>query len=155
MSEVGFMLLMPLLFARLGVKWMLVIGMAAWAVRYALFALGAPDQVTWMILGGIALHGICYDFFFVTGQIYVDQRANDEIRGQAQGMLVLVTNGAGMLIGAQAAGMVFNHYLDSADALTLAQWQSFWWLPAAFAVVVMIVFATLFRQDKPPAKAEA
>jgi nucleoside transporter len=155
MSEVGFMLLMPLLFARLGVKWMLVIGMAAWAVRYALFALGAPDQVTWMILGGIALHGICYDFFFVTGQIYVDQRANDEIRGQAQGMLVLVTNGAGMLIGAQAAGMVFNHYLDGADALTLAQWQSFWWLPAAFAVVVMIVFATLFRQDKPPAKAEA
>ncbi len=151
MSEVGFMLLMPLLFARLGVKWMLMIGMAAWALRYALFALGAPDQVTWMIIGGIALHGICYDFFFVTGQIYVDQKSNDQIRGQAQGLLVLVTYGFGMLIGAQAAGAVFNSFLQDADGLTLAQWQQFWWLPAAFAVAVMIVFALLFRDEKSKA----
>ncbi|MEJ6601966.1 MAG: nucleoside permease [Verrucomicrobiia bacterium] len=151
MSEVGFMLIMPFLFRRLGVKWMLVIGMAAWALRYGLFALGAPDQVTWMILGGIALHGICYDFFFVTGQIYVDQRASDEIRGQAQGLLVLVTNGAGMLIGAQAAGAVFNHFLQDESGLSLAQWQSFWWLPGAFAVGVMIIFALFFKTENKPA----
>lgn len=145
MSEVGFMLLMPLLFARLGVKWMLIIGMAAWAARYGLFALGAPDSVTWMVIGGIALHGICYDFFFVTGQIYVDQRANDQIRGQAQGLLVFVTYGIGMLIGAQAAGAVFNRFLQDSDSLTLAQWQSFWWLPAGFAFGVMVLFALLFK----------
>ncbi|GAB5560812.1 MAG: MFS transporter [Synoicihabitans sp.] len=153
MSEVGFMLLMPLLFARLGVKWMLIIGMAAWAARYALFAMGAPDSVTWMIIGGIALHGICYDFFFVTGQIYVDQRSNDQIRGQAQGLLVLVTYGFGMLIGAQAAGKVFNHFLQDADGLSLAQWQSFWWLPAGFAIAVMIVFALLFKTEAKTAVA--
>ncbi len=145
MSEVGFMLLMPLFFARLGVKWMLVVGMAAWIARYGLFALGAPDSVTWMILGGIALHGVCYDFFFVTGQIYVDKKASDRVRGQAQGLLVLATYGAGMLVGAQLAGAVFNSYLQEADTLTLAQWQSFWWLPAGFAAVVLAFFALCFK----------
>ena len=111
MSEVVFMLLMPFFFARLGVKWMLLVGMGAWVARYALFALGAPDAVTWMILGGILLHGICYDFFFVTGQIYVDKKSAPGIRGQAQGFLVLVTYGVGMLIGAQVAGNVFNSFL--------------------------------------------
>ncbi len=106
MSEILFMVLMPLFFKRLGVKWMLAVGMAAWVLRYALFAVGAPDAVRWMMLGGILLHGICYDFFFVTGQIYTDQAAPKEIRAQAQGMLVLFTLGLGMLIGAQAAGMV-------------------------------------------------
>lgn len=145
MSEVGFMLLMPFCFARLGVKWMLVVGMGAWILRYALFALGAPDSVTWMIIGGIALHGVCYDFFFVTGQIYVDQKSSDRIRGQAQGLLVLATYGVGMLIGAQIAGAVYNHYLQDATALTLAQWQSFWWLPATFAGGVLLFFVASFR----------
>ena len=144
MSEVLFMLLMPFFFARLGVKWMLLVGMGAWVVRYALFALGAPDAVTWMILGGILLHGICYDFFFVTGQIYVDKKSAPGIRGQAQGFLVLVTYGVGMLIGAQAAGNVFNRFLAGGEALTLEQWQSFWWIPAVFAVVVMVLFGLLF-----------
>jgi MFS family permease len=94
------MLLMPLFFVRLGVKKMLLVGMLAWVLRYALFALGAPDSVHWMIIGGIVLHGICYDFFFVTGQIYVDKKSNEKIRGQAQGFLVFVTYGVGMLIGA-------------------------------------------------------
>jgi nucleoside transporter len=106
MSEILFMVLMPLFFKRLGVKWMLAVGMFAWVLRYGLFALGAPDSVRWMMIGGIVLHGICYDFFFVTGQIYTDQVAPREIRGQAQGMLVLFTLGLGMLIGAQVAGMV-------------------------------------------------
>jgi nucleoside transporter len=145
MSEVGFMLLMPFFFARLGVKWMLIVGMLAWAARYALFALGAPEQVQWMVIGGIALHGVCYDFFFVTGQIYVDKKSSPSVRGQAQGMLVLVTYGVGMLIGAQIAGITYNHFLQGATALTPAQWQAFWWIPAGFAVGVLVIFALLFR----------
>jgi MFS family permease len=100
------MLVMPLFFARLGVKWMLFAGMLAWVIRYSLFAMGAPDQVAWMLILGVLLHGICYDFFFVTGQIYTDKVAPPQIRAQAQGMLVLFTLGLGMLIGAQVAGRV-------------------------------------------------
>jgi nucleoside transporter len=145
MSEVIFMLLMPFFFARLGVKWMLLAGMGAWVLRYALFALGAPNAVVWMIVAGILLHGICYDFFFVTGQIYVDKKSAPGIRGQAQGFLVLVTYGVGMLIGAQVAGRVFNSFLAGGEALTLDQWQSFWWIPAIFAAGVMVLFGLLFK----------
>jgi len=105
-SEILFMLVMPFCFKRLGVKWMLAVGMLAWVARYALFAIGAPEQVRWMVLSGILLHGICYDFFFVTGQIYTDRIAPRALRGQAQGMLVFFTLGLGMFIGAQVAGMV-------------------------------------------------
>ena len=106
MSEIFFMLVMPFFFVRLGVKWMLAVGMLAWITRYALFAIGAPDEVRWMILGGVLLHGICYDFFFVTGQIYTDKAVPRQIRAQAQGMLVLFTLGLGMFIGAQVASRV-------------------------------------------------
>jgi nucleoside transporter len=155
MSETIFMLLMPVFFARLGVKWMLFTGMGAWAVRYLLFALGAPDTIVWMIILGILLHGVCYDFFFVTGQIYVDKKSTPQIRGQAQGLLVLVTYGVGMVIGAQVAGRVFNSFLGTAGALTLGQWRQFWFIPAAFAAVVMVVFALLFndRTERSPAAA--
>lgn len=145
-SEVIFMLLMPFFFVRLGVKWMLGAGMLAWVVRYGLFALGAPDAVTWMIIAGIALHGICYDFFFVTGQIYVDKKATPEIRGQGQGLIILLTYGVGMLIGAQLAGQVYNSFLGEADALTLSQWNSFWWIPAIFAGVVLVFFLIFFNE---------
>jgi nucleoside transporter len=145
MSEVVFMVLMPFFFIRLGVKWMLVVGMGAWVVRYALFALAAPDAIFWMIALGILLHGICYDFFFVTGQIYVDKKSTPAIRGQAQGFLVFVTYGVGMLIGAQIAGNVYNSFLGAAPALTLQQWYSFWWIPAAFAAVIMVFFAVAFH----------
>jgi nucleoside transporter len=145
-SEVFFMLLMPFFFARLGVKKMLMVGMGAWVVRYLLFSFGAPDAVFWMILGGILLHGICYDFFFVTGQIYVDKKSTPAVRGQAQGFLVLVTYGVGMLIGAQIAGNVFNRFLAGADSLTLNQWSRFWMLPAGFAAAVLVMFALLFRE---------
>src|SRR3989454_721650 len=91
MSEVIFMLLMPLFFVRLGVKRMLMVGMGAWTLRYALFALAAPPPIFWLIAIGILLHGLCYDFFFVTGQIYVDKKSTPAVRGQAQGFLVLVT----------------------------------------------------------------
>ncbi|MEQ8791552.1 MAG: MFS transporter [Pirellulaceae bacterium] len=110
MSEIFFMLVMPLFFARLGVKWMLFVGMLAWVVRYGLFAGAAVDGAGWMVIGGIVLHGICYDFFFVTGQIYTDKAAPPAIRSQAQGLLVLFTLGLGMFIGAQCAGFVENRY---------------------------------------------
>jgi len=150
MSEVIFMLLMPMFFIRLGVKWMLVAGMGAWVLRYVFFALAAPNEVFWMIIVGILLHGVCYDFFFVTGQIYVDKKSTPEIRGQAQGMLVLVTYGLGMLIGAQVAGNLFNAFLGDSGALTLVQWKQFWFVPAAFAAAIMVGFALLFndRVDK-------
>jgi len=115
MSEIFFMLVMPFFFARLGVKWMLAMGMFAWVTRYALFSLGAPDEIRWMIIGGIVLHGICYDFFFVTGQIYTDQVAPQRIRAQAQGMLVLFTLGLGMAIGAQIAGQIEARHTPKAS----------------------------------------
>jgi len=147
-SETLFMILMPVFFVRLGVKWMLAAGMFAWALRYSLFALGAPDLVTWMILAGVALHGICYDFFFVAGQIYVDKKASPQIRAQAQGLIIFVTYGIGMLVGAQTAGIVYDSFLGNAVSLTLQQWQSFWWIPAVFAVVVLAIFILLFREKR-------
>lgn len=99
MSEIFFMLLIPFFFRKLGVKLMLIIGMACWVARYALFAFGAPDQIAWMLLLGVALHGICYDFFFVTGFIYTDKKAPAAIRGQAQALLVFLTQGLGMFFG--------------------------------------------------------
>ncbi|MGH7465844.1 MAG: MFS transporter [Longimicrobiales bacterium] len=145
MSEVVFMLLMPVFFVRLGVKWMLAVGMGAWVLRYVLFALAAPDAVFWMIATGILLHGICYDFFFVTGQIYVDKKSSPAIRGQAQGFLVLITYGVGMLIGAQVAGNVYRRVLGDATSLTLDQWRGFWYIPAAFAAAVLVFFVLMFR----------
>jgi nucleoside transporter len=158
-SETIFMLLMPMLFLRLGVKKMLIMGMGAWVLRYALFAIAAPSAVFWLIALGILLHGPCYDFFFVTGQIYVDTKSTPAIRGQAQGFLVLVTYGIGMLIGAQIAGRVYNSFLGGATVLTLDQWRSFWILPAAFAAAVLLFFAAFFkapaREDSPQTPATA
>ncbi len=150
-SETGFMLLMPLMFLRLGVKKMLMVGMAAWVLRYGLFSFAAPNAIIGLIVIGILLHGVCYDFFFVTGQIYVDKRSTPAIRGQAQGFLVLVTYGLGMFIGAQVAGRVYNRFLGSAASLTLDQWRSFWILPAAFAALVLVFFAVMFRPNNTKA----
>jgi len=155
MSETVFMLLMPLMFLRLGVKKMLMLGMAAWVLRYALFAIAAPGAVFWLIALGILLHGPCYDFFFVTGQIYVDKKSTPAVRGQAQGFLVLVTYGVGMLIGAQIAGRVYNRFLGGATALTLPLWRSFWILPAAFAAAVLVFFAVSFKPQATTEKASA
>src|SRR6266487_4334478 len=153
-SETGFMLLMPLFFARLGVKKMLLVGMGAWVLRYALFALAAPAAVFWLIVTGILLHGVCYDFFFVTGQIYVDKKSSPAVRGQAQGFLVLVTYGVGMLIGGFIGGWVYNGFQGAATDLTLAQWAKFWPLPAAFAGVVMVLFAIFFRPQTQESSAQ-
>ncbi|GAA5521010.1 MFS transporter [Aliifodinibius salicampi] len=147
MSEALFMVLIPAMFVRLGVKWMLAAGMFAWVLRYAFFAVGATDPIIWMIITGIALHGICYDFFFVTGQIYVDKKAPESIRGQAQGLIILITYGVGMLIGAQVAGQLYNLFLGEASSLSLAQWHDFWWIPAIFAAAVMVFFIIFFNDQ--------
>src|SRR5258707_12444772 len=128
---------------------MLMVGMAGWPLRYPLFALAAPRAFFWLIAIGILLHGVCYDFFFVPGQIYVDKKSTPAVRGQAQGFLVLVTYGIGMLIGAQVAGNVYNRILGGATSLTLDQWPSFWVLPAGFSAGVLVFFAVLFRPPAP------
>ena len=117
MSEIVFMLLIPFFFRQLGVKWMIVIGMAAWVLRYVLFAFGAPEQISWMLLLGVLLHGVCYDFFFVTGFMYTDAKAPKEVRGQAQSMLVFFTQGIGMFVGYEVAGRLFGQTVTQHAAL--------------------------------------
>jgi nucleoside transporter len=142
MSEIGFMLVMPLFFRRLGVKNMLLLGMAAWAARYVLFAHGDNGSLVWMLYAGIVLHGICYDFFFVTGQIYVDQKAPPDLRAAAQGLIAFVTLGLGMFIGSWVSGRVV-------DAFALPggthDWERIWMIPAASASAVLLLFAFFFR----------
>ncbi len=142
-GEVFFMFAMPFLFARLGVKYMLLAGMAAWVVRYGLFAAAADSHIPWMVMGGILLHGMCYDFFVVTGQIYVDKRVSPRIRGQAQGFLVLIGQGVGMLIGAQTAAAIYNTQ-KIGDAIN---WQKLWLIPCIAAGVITFAFLLLFRDD--------
>lgn len=150
MSEIGFMILMPWFLIRLGVKKLLLIGMLAWAVRYTLFAYGDAGPLAWMLYLGILLHGICYDFFFVTGQIFVDQQASVKIRAAAQGFIAFVTQGVGLFIGALVSGAVVEAY--SATAITgvvTHDWRAIWLVPAGGAAVILIVFAVLFRPREP------
>jgi nucleoside transporter len=144
MSEIGFMLVMPLFLLRLGVKRMMLIGMGAWALRYVFFAYGDAGSLVPLLYGGIILHGICYDFFFVTGQIYVDQRANAKIRAAAQGFLAFATLGVGYFIGAIVSGRVVQAYA-SADG-TAHDWRSIWLVPASAAAGVLVLFALAFRE---------
>ena len=143
-SEIVFMVLMPLFFRFLGVKWMLLVGMFAWVLRYGLFAAADEGNVQWMVLLGILLHGICYDFFFVTGFIYTDKKCSNEIRGQAQGLLVLVTQGFGLGMGAQLVGRLVTRYTSGTE-LPVTDWGSFWSVPMIMAGVVMLLFAILFN----------
>ncbi|WP_291987884.1 nucleoside permease [Luteitalea sp.] len=154
-SEIGFMLLMPFFFVRLGIKWMMIVGMLAWTVRYALFALGDAGSGMWMLYVGILLHGICYDFFFVTGQIYVDKKAPAHLRGAAQGFIAFVTLGVGMFIGSLVFGPVVDAYkLVDASGAVGHDWSAIWVYPAAAAAVVMVLFFVMFndRVETAPAK---
>jgi nucleoside transporter len=146
MSEIGFMLVMPWFFKRLGVKYMLLVGMAAWTTRYVLFAYGDAGAQVWMLYGGILLHGICYDFFFVTGQIYVDRRAPADLRAAAQGLIAFVTLGVGMFIGSWASGRVVDAYSLTGGGHA---WDRIWLVPAAGAAAVLVLFALLFRSAEP------
>ena len=157
MSEIFFMLVMPLFFARLGVKWMLLVGMLAWVARYFLFAqawdTGGTEHIKWMVLGGIVLHGICYDFFFVTGFIYAEKKANPEHRGAVQGFLVLVTQGLGMFLGAKAAGWLVDHYTTTAGDVSTIAWDKVWIAPCLFAAGVAVIFFLFFRDRIDPTRA--
>ncbi|PJX13249.1 MFS transporter [Halomonas sp. 141] len=143
-SEVLFMLLLPVFIHRFGIKKTLLIGMLAWALRYALFAFGNADEMVFMLLIGIALHGVCYDFFFVTGQIYTDARAGDKFKSSAQGMITLATYGVGMLIGFWVAGQITDHFSTNGAH----DWQGIWMFPAVFAIAVLALFFLTFKDDK-------
>ncbi|HMP26028.1 MAG TPA: nucleoside permease [Saprospiraceae bacterium] len=141
MSEALFLLLMPWFFKRLGVKKMLLLGMGAWALRYALFAFGDVGANYWMLILGIVLHGICYDFFFVTGQIYTDQRAGEQFKSSAQGLITLATYGVGMFIGSFVSGYIVDMYAiaDGHD------WRSIWLIPGGIALAIILAFMVLFK----------
>jgi len=144
MSEVGFMILMPWFLARLGVKKTLLIGMLAWVVRYAFFANGNLGSLEWMLYAGILLHGVCYDFFFVTGQIYVDKKAPKEIRASAQGFIALITYGIGIGLGSIVSGKVVDAFTTGGSK----DWRMIWLIPCAFAAAIAALFALTFREPK-------
>ena len=145
-SEAFFILLIPFFFRRLGVKWMIAIGMIAWAVRFLFFSYGNADTGLWMLFAGIILHGICFDFFFVTGQIYTDSKAGLHIQSQAQGMITMATYGIGMWIGPLLSGYVKQYY----TAADLVNWRGVWMVPAAIAVVVLLLFVAFFKDNRKP-----
>lgn len=140
-SEVLFMLLLPLFIHRFGIKIALLIGMLAWALRYVLFAYGSNGDQAFMLLTGIALHGVCYDFFFVSGQIYTDAKSSERFRSSAQGLITLATYGFGMLIGFWVAGQVTDHFADAGKH----DWRSIWLFPATFALAVFFLFWISFQ----------
>lgn len=144
-SEIAFMLLLPYFFTKFGFKKTILVAMAAWVVRYLLFAFGDVDELGFMLIVGIALHGICYDFFFVSGQIYTDSKAGDKFKSSAQGLITLATYGVGMLIGFWVAGKISTAYLIN-DGEHL--WQTIWLYPAGFALTVFILFAIFFKTEK-------
>lgn len=145
-SEVGFMLLLPTFLRKLGIKWVMLAGMLAWAARYVLFAVGGqsmPPMMTALYLG-VLLHGVCYDFFFVSGQIYVDGKAPKELQASAQGFITLVTYGVGMLIGAKVSGLVVDAYATTTAAGPSTHNWALWYVPACAAVAVALLFAITF-----------
>lgn len=144
-SEVAFMLLLPVFLKRFGLKVTLLVGMAAWAVRYLLFAYGDAGPGIWMLFLGILLHGICYDFFFVSGQIYTDFKAGEKIKSSAQGMITLATYGLGMLIGFSLAGNIYDRYAMPDGS---HDWKMIWLIPAGIAFVVLLGFALSFKNEK-------
>jgi nucleoside transporter len=144
MSETLFLFLMPFFFMRLGVKKMLLFAMAAWALRYLFFAYGDNGNAA-LLYTGIILHGICYDFFFVTGQIYTNERAGERIRAAAQGMITLATYGVGMSIGFWIAGITADRYATDAGGHL---WRNIWLVPAAIAAVVLLLFLFFFKDEQ-------
>ena len=144
-SEVAFMLLLPFFFKKYGFKKTVLFGMLAWVIRYLLFAFGNSGDLFFMLIIGIALHGICYDFFFVSGQIYTDSKAGDKIKSAAQGLITLATYGVGMLVGFWVAGKIVDQNII-ADGVH--GWHNIWMFPAIFAVVVMLIFGFLFKNEK-------
>lgn len=147
-SEVGMMLLMPLIFRRVSVKVILLAGLVAWTLRYALLAFGNPDSLVWMFYVAILLHGVCYDFFFMTGQLYTDMQAPPNLRGAAQGLIIFLTYGVGMLIGAHLSGFALDYFTTTtAGGVVTRDWQGFWISSSLGAFVILLMIALLFRSN--------
>jgi nucleoside transporter len=143
-SEALFILAIPFLFNRIGVKKMLLIGMSAWILRYLCFAFGNTGPNMWMLYAGIILHGVCYDFFFVTGYMYTEKKSNERIKNAAQGLFTFVTYGLGMFIGTWFSGFVTRYYSEG----QVYQWPQIWYIPAYIAVAVLICFIFFFKEKK-------
>ncbi len=152
MSEVFFMLFIGVLLRKHGIKTILLVAMLAWAARYFLFSMGNADSRMWMLYGGLLLHGVCYDFFFVSGQIYVDQQAGPKIRAAAQGFIALVTLGLGNFVGAWLSGRIVDAYKITD---TTHDWAAIWRVPAIGALVIFVLFAVAFRPARAPAAVNA
>lgn len=142
-SEVAFLLALPIFFKKFGFKWTIVVGMLAWALRYAMFAYGNAGELSFLLIIGIALHGVCYDFFFVSGQIYTDSKAGPQIKSAAQGVITLATYGVGMLIGFYVAGLISDAYNTPAGH----DWHMIWLIPAGIAAAVMLLFLVFFNDN--------
>lgn len=151
-SEAVFLLIMPLMLKKLGIKWTLLIGMIAWALRYAMFALGDAGPLMWLVVLGLLLHGVCYDFFFVAGQIYTDRFAPSHVRSAAQGLISLATYGVGLLIGSLISGPIVDAFAGADGAHA---WRAIWLIPAALAVAVAVFFVALFREGETAESAGA
>ena len=143
-SEAVFILAIPFLFNRIGVKNMLLLGMLAWILRYVCFAYGDTNMNTWMLYAGIILHGICYDFFFVTGYMYTEKKAGERIKNAAQGLFTFATYGLGMFIGTYFSGLIADKYKTAAGH----NWQNIWWVPAYIAIAVLLYFIFFFKEKK-------
>jgi len=143
MSEVLFMLMIPVFLQRFGMKTTLLVGMLSWAARYLMFAFGNAGGGAWLLIVGIALHGVCYDFFFVSGQIFIDSKAGKDVKSAAQGLITLATYGVGMLVGFWLAGRVTDIYSIN----NVHDWRSIWLVPAAIAALVFTVFALSFKNE--------
>jgi nucleoside transporter len=143
-SEAVFILAIPFLFNNIGVKNMLLLGMAAWILRYVCFAFGNVDTGMWMLYAGIVLHGICYDFFFVTGYMYTEKKAGEKIKNAAQGLFTFATYGVGMFIGTWFSGFTTDYYTTQG----VHNWQSIWFVPAYIAVGVLLYFIFFFNEKK-------
>lgn len=143
-SEALFILLIPVLFRTIGVKWMIAVGMIAWVLRFLCFGYGDAGPGEWMLFAGIILHGVCFDFFFVTGQIYTDSKAGIAIQSSAQGMITMATYGIGMWIGTLLSGYVKDAYTLNG----ISQWKAIWMVPAGIAAVVLILFTVFFKDNQ-------
>ncbi|WP_231463351.1 MULTISPECIES: nucleoside permease [unclassified Pedobacter] len=150
-SEVIFLLFIPIFFKRFGFKMTILVGMLAWAVRYALFAYGNAGELSFMLILGIALHGVCYDFFFVSGQIYTNSKAGERFKSSAQGLITLATYGVGMLIGFAVAGKISDAYKSAEGVM---DWKMIWIIPAGIAAVVFVLFALVFNDKSKAVEAE-
>jgi nucleoside transporter len=146
-SEVFFMLLLPFAYKRIGIKNILILGLIAWIVRFAFFGYGNATSGEWMLYGGIILHGLCFDFFFVSGMIYTDLKAGERIKSQAQGLISLATYGLGMFIGSIISGEVQKRYTTGEGVAAVTNWTNVWLVPAGIALVVLLLFILFFRDN--------